>query len=58
MKRFIFTIKNAEEVIGLTETQKSLSNAIDFFSKIKDLPVHKFLEIYDVKEIPIKKERR
>ena len=51
MKKFIFTNKGSEEVIGVTETQEFLEDAIEFFSTIKDLPVDDFIKIYEVKEI-------
>lgn len=51
MKRFVFTNKDSNEVIGTSETPKTLKEAIDFFAKIKDLPVSEFVKIYDVKEI-------
>ena len=55
MKRFVFTNKGSDEVIGLTDNQEDLIEAIIFFAKIKNLPIEKFLEIYDVKESKIKK---
>jgi ribosomal protein S2 len=51
MKRFVFTCKGSSEVIGLSDTQRSLKEAIDFFSKIKNLSITDFTKIYDVKEI-------
>jgi ribosomal protein S2 len=55
MKRFVFTNKGSNEVIGVSDTQKSLQKAIEFFAQIKNLPVDKFTSIYDVKEV--KKEK-
>lgn len=51
MKRFVFTNKGSNEVIGASDTQKSLQKAIEFFAKIKDLPVDEFIKLYDVKEV-------
>lgn len=51
MKRFIFTNKGDDEVIGVTDTQSDIVEAIQFFSKIKDLPIEIFMELYDVKEV-------
>lgn len=51
MKRFVFTNKGSNEVIGVSDTQRSLQKAIEFFAKIKDLPVDEFIKLYDVKEV-------
>jgi hypothetical protein len=51
MGRFIFSIKGGDEVIGLSETQKSLKEAIEFFAKIKNLPIDDFVKLYEVKEV-------
>ena len=51
MKKFVFTNKGVNEVIGLSEVPKSLVGAIEFFAKIKNLPVDEFVKIYDVKEV-------
>ena len=51
MKKFVFTNKGDNEVIGLSEVPKSLEKAIEFFAKIKNLPVDEFVKIYDVKEV-------
>jgi hypothetical protein len=50
-KRFVFTNKGSDEVVGMSEVPKSLQEAIEFFAKIKDLPVDNFIGIYDVKEV-------
>jgi ribosomal protein S2 len=55
MKRFVFTNKGSNEVIGVSDTQKSLQKAIEFFAQIKDLPVDEFIKLYEVKEV--KKEK-
>ena len=55
MKKFIFTNKGSNEVIGVSETPKSLNKAIEFFAKIKNLPLDDFVKLYEVKEI--KKEK-
>lgn len=51
MKRFVFTNKGSDEIIGLSEIPKSLEESIEFFAKIKNLPIQDFVKIYDVKEI-------
>jgi ribosomal protein S2 len=51
MKRFVFTNKGSDEVIGLSDTQKSLQKAIEFFAKIKNLPVDEFIKLYNIKEV-------
>jgi ribosomal protein S2 len=55
MKKFIFTNKGSNEVIGVSESPKTLQKAIEFFAQIKNLSVDKFTGIYDVKEV--KKEK-
>lgn len=51
MNKFIFTIKNSDEVIGVSETPKSLKDAVEFFAKIKNLSVDDFIKLYEVKKI-------
>jgi hypothetical protein len=51
MKKFIFTNKDSDEIIGLSEVPKSLEESIEFFARIKDLPIQDFVKIYDVKEV-------
>lgn len=51
MKQFIFSIKGSDEVIGLSGTQKSLKDAVEFFAKIKNLPIDEFVKLYEVKEV-------
>lgn len=50
MKKFIFTTKDGSEIIGITETQKNLKDATEYFAKIKNLSVSKFNKLYEVKE--------
>ena len=50
MKKFVFTNKNSDEVIGLSEVPKSQEEAIKFFAKIKKLSIDNFIKLYDVKE--------
>jgi ribosomal protein S2 len=50
MKKFIFTNKGSDEVIGMSEHPKTLQKAIEFFAKIKNLSTNDFIRIYEVKE--------
>jgi ribosomal protein S2 len=58
MKKFVFTNKGSDEVIGMTETQEELQEAIEFFAEIKKLPIDEFLKLYDVKQIKTKERGR
>jgi hypothetical protein len=58
MKKFVFTNKGSDEVIGLTDSQEELQEAIEFFAEIKKLPVDEFLKLYDVKQIKTKERGR
>lgn len=51
MKKYTFTIKSSDEVIGVTESCETLEDAIEYFSKVKDLEIEDFIKIYNVKEI-------
>lgn len=50
-KRFVFTNKGSNEVVGTSEVPKSLQEAIEFFAKIKNLPIDGFVKLYNVKEV-------
>jgi hypothetical protein len=58
MKKFVFTNKGSDEVIGMTDSQKELQGAIEFFAEIKNLPIDEFLKLYDVKQIKPKERGR
>jgi len=50
---YIFKIKNdkSDDKFGIKFKCNSLEEAIKFFAKIKNLPIEKFKEIYEVKQI-------
>lgn len=50
-KRFVFTNKGSDEVVGISEVPKSQEEAIEFFAKIKNLPIDDFIKIYKVREV-------
>jgi hypothetical protein len=50
-KRFVFTNKGSDEVVGISEVPKSQEEAIEFFAKIKKLSIDDFIKLYDVKEV-------
>jgi hypothetical protein len=50
-KRFVFTNKGSDEVVGISEVPKSLQESIEFFAKIKKLSIDDFIKLYDVKEV-------
>jgi hypothetical protein len=51
MKRFVFTNRGSNEVIGMSEAPKSHEEAIEFFAKIKKLSIDDFIRIFNVKEV-------
>ena len=47
MAKYSFNSKNSKEVINITEA-RSLEEATQLFAKIKDLPLGKFSNLYEV----------
>jgi len=47
MTKYSFQSKLSNEAISTTEA-RSLDEAIEIFAKIKDLPLDKFTELYEV----------
>ena len=49
MPKYSFNSKNSKEYIK-TVNANNIAEATNFFAKLKDLPINKFLQLYEVIE--------